>query len=73
MNPVDLLSSRLTQISIRIYIYILWQFVTNVLVPQIAQLLELLLQVEDELDMCVLEQAWWCCCRVPLQSAASGC
>ena len=29
-----------------------------------AQLLGLLLQVEDELDMCVFELAW-CCCRVP--------
>ena len=38
--------------------------------PQIAKLLEFLLQVWDELGMCVLKRACWYRCRVPLQGAA---
>ena len=41
--------------------------------PEVAKLLGFLLQVQDELDMCVLERACWCRCRVPLQGAAAGC
>ena len=39
---------------------------------QIAKLLGFLLQVEEELHVCVLERACWRRCRAPLQGAAAG-
>ena len=54
---------------------------TSLLFPKIAKLLEFLLQVYEELQVCVLERACWlvplqgaaagCCCRVPPRGAAS--
>ena len=41
--------------------------------PQVAKLLGFLLQIYEELHVCILEQACWCRCRVPLQGAAAGC
>ena len=40
--------------------------------PQVAKLLGFLLQIYEELHVCILEQACWCRCRVPLQVPLQG-